>query len=122
LIPGLALRDGSPALVFGSMGGHGQAQFHLQLLTRILAGGEDILDAIDAPRWIASPGDGRVRAEERFGEAWFERLRARGHEVQPAPDFNDGFGHAHAIAVTEEGYRGATDPRAEGAVLGLDTP
>ena len=32
LIPGLALRDGRPWLVFGSEGGHGQAQTHLQLL------------------------------------------------------------------------------------------
>jgi gamma-glutamyltranspeptidase len=28
-------------------------------------------------------------------------------------------GHAHAIVVTGDGYLGGTDPRAEGAVLGL---
>ena len=32
LIPALALRDGQPWLVFGTEGGHGQAQTHLQLL------------------------------------------------------------------------------------------
>jgi gamma-glutamyltranspeptidase len=28
-------------------------------------------------------------------------------------------GHAHAIEVTDDGYAAATDPRAEGAALGL---
>ena len=38
LIPGLAVRDGRPWLAFGSMGGDGQAQTHVQLLARLGVG------------------------------------------------------------------------------------
>ncbi len=118
LIPAMAFRNGRPWLVFGTMGGDGQAQIHLQLLSRIVDDGADLQDAIDAPRWVVSPADWSVVGEGRFGEAWFEGLRARGHTVVPVPDHDWITGHAHAIAFTDDGTLGATDPRAEGAVLG----
>src|SRR5439155_20733043 len=46
LIPALALRDGRPWLVFGTMGGDGQAQTHLQILTRVAGDGADPQEAI----------------------------------------------------------------------------
>src|SRR5207302_2923326 len=36
LIPAMALREGTPWLVFGTEGGHGQAQTHTQLMVRML--------------------------------------------------------------------------------------
>jgi gamma-glutamyltranspeptidase/glutathione hydrolase len=119
LIPAMALRDGVPWLVFGSMGGDGQAQNHVQLLARIVDDGEDIQRAIDAPRWLVSPKDWSVRADQRFDQATLESLRSRGHRVDTDRWFDPMFGHAHAIRVGDEGYAGATDPRTEGAVLGL---
>jgi gamma-glutamyltranspeptidase/glutathione hydrolase len=119
LIPGLALRDGRPWLVFGTMGGHGQAQTHLQLLARMVDDGEDVQRAIAAPRWLVDPADGAVRAERRVGEAVLEGLGRRGHAVTAGADHEYVMGHAHAIRVDPAGYAGATDPRAEGAVLGL---
>ena len=119
LIPAMALRDGRPWLVFGSMGGDGQAQTHLQLLTRIVDDGEDVQRAIAAPRWVVSPEDWSVVAESRFDAGWVEELRARGHDVSLTAELDPLMGHAHAILVEGQGYAGATDPRAEGAVLGL---
>ncbi len=119
LIPGMAFRDGRPWLVFGTMGGDGQAQFHLQLMVRMVDDHEDPQRAIGAPRWLVSPDDWSVLLDERFGGAVQDGLAARGHSVDTAP-WNDGrFGHAHAIEVVRHGYRGATEPRTEGAVLGL---
>jgi len=119
LIPAMALRDGRPWLVFGTMGGDGQAQAHLQLLARILDDGEDIQRAIDAPRWVVSPQDWSVIVESRFAPDLVHDLRRRGHGVAVTQSYDSLMGHAHAIEVAEQGYVGATDPRTEGAVLGL---
>lgn len=117
LIPSLALRDGRPWLVFGTMGGDGQPQTHLQVYSRILAG-EDPQQAISAPRWVVSPTDGSVAIEALADPAVTGGLRARGHQIEVLGDRESLMGHAHAIRYDTSGYTGATDPRAEGAVLG----
>ncbi len=119
LMPAMALRDGEPWLVFGAMGGDGQAQTHLQFLNRVIDDGADIQDAIDAPRWVVSPTDWSVRAESRFPHDLLMELGARGHTVSKAGVYDSAMGHAHAIEVTPYGYAAATDPRADGAALGL---
>ena len=80
---------------------------------------EDPQRAVDAPRWVLSPRDWLVTADARFGPEVLDGLRAHGHDVATSAWFDPGFGHAHAIQVTGRGYAGATDPRTEGAVLGL---
>lgn len=119
LIPAMGLRDGAPFLVFGTMGGHGQAQTHLQVLVRMLVDGDDAQDAITRPRFAVDPGTWGVLAESRFDAELLDDLRRRGHEVRVGRAFDDGMGHAHAIEVCSPGYRVATDPRAEGLALGL---
>lgn len=119
LIPAMALRDGQPWLIFGTMGGDGQAQTHLQLLARIIDDGEDVQRAIDAPRWVISPDGLTIQAESRFDPGWVADLRARGHPIALTGELDAVMGHAQAILVEDHGYAGATDPRAEGAVLGL---
>jgi gamma-glutamyltranspeptidase / glutathione hydrolase len=119
LIPGLALRDGKPWLVFGSEGGHGQAQTHLQVLTRMLVDEADPQAAISAPRFTVDPESGRVAVEDRFDPAWIDELRGRGHEIDVVPAHRHGPGIAHAIECLHPGYRAGSDPRAEGGVSGL---
>jgi gamma-glutamyltranspeptidase/glutathione hydrolase len=119
LMPGMAFRDGKPWLVFGTMGGDGQAQTHLQILSKVIDDGADIQDAIDAPRWRTSHVDWSVATESRFGPEIAEGLQGLGHETIKASAFDGGMGHAHAIEIRESGYAAATDPRAEGAALGL---
>lgn len=119
LIPAMALRDARPWLVFGTMGGDGQAQTHLQLLTRLVDDGDDVQRAIAAPRWVVSPDDWSVALESRFDSAWVDELKARGHSISLVEEFDQIMGHAHAIQVEAQGYAGATDPRTEGAVVGL---
>ena len=50
---------------------------------------------------------------------WFDALRALGHDAQPTRHGDTGMGHAHAIECTDAGYAVATEPRTEGAALGL---
>jgi gamma-glutamyltranspeptidase/glutathione hydrolase len=118
LIPAMAVRDGAPWLVFGTMGGHGQAQTQLQVLTRLLVDGADPQQAISAPRWAVDPGSWWLTAESRFDHAWLRALGDRGHAVRLGWDYDDGMGHAHAIECTGRGYRAGSDPRAEGGAAG----
>lgn len=119
LIPALGLRDGVPVLVFGTMGAHAQAQVHGQLLTRLVDDGADLQDAIDTPRWCVDPDTWRVRVESDAAPGVVTGLRARGHDVTEIPPRDTRVGHAQAIAVSADGYRVASDPRSEGAALGL---
>jgi gamma-glutamyltranspeptidase/glutathione hydrolase len=118
LIPAMVLRDGTPSLVYGSMGGDAQAQVHAQLLNRIVDDGADPQAAIDAPRWRVEPFDWKLRIEERADPALVSSLASRGHEIITTGAYDPGMGHAHAIAVGPNGYAVATDPRAEGAAVG----
>ena len=119
LIPAMVLRDARPFLVFGSMGGDAQVQVHAQVLSSIIDDGTDLQAAIDAPRWRVEPWDWRVRVEASYNPQVQHALTARGHELVEVPDLDSGMGHAHGIGVGPNGYRMATDPRAEGAATGL---
>ncbi|MSO79582.1 MAG: gamma-glutamyltransferase family protein [Acidimicrobiia bacterium] len=118
LIPAMALRDGIPCLVFGSMGGDAQAPVHVQVLAHVLDDGADPADAIAAPRWRVDPGTWAVRAETRFDAVTLATLRARGHDITETSAFDSGMGHSHAIWPTAGGWGATFDPRSEGAALG----
>ena len=62
--------DGSLDMVIGTMGGDAQPQIVLQLLARLLHNGENVGDAIAAPRWVLS-------GAPPFGNG-FDTWRARG--------------------------------------------
>ena len=107
LAPAIALKDGRPRLIFGTMGGDTQIEIHLQLLARIFAASQELGEAIAAPRWVHRGG--KLMAEAG--------LPAIGAAPLP-PEFPELAGHAHAILV-ERGYLAAAfDPRSDGAALG----
>jgi gamma-glutamyltranspeptidase/glutathione hydrolase len=112
LAPAMALRDGRPHLVFGTMGGEAQVQIHLQLLARILCAGEPVDDAIAAPRWIFD-------RSTLFAEDGLPPLAplpaGLAAATMPVPDMA---GHAHAILVEADALVAASDPRADGVALG----
>jgi gamma-glutamyltranspeptidase/glutathione hydrolase len=118
LIPAMALRGGTPWLVFGTEGGHGQAQTHTQLMVRMLVDGDDPQRAISAPRFTVDPGSGRIAMEDHFDSAWIDDLRRRGHEIDVVQGYRHGPGIAHAIERCTAGYRAGSDPRAEGGTTG----
>ena len=119
LIPAMALRDGEPWLVFGSMGGDAQAAVHVQVLGHVVDEGVDPAEAVAAPRWRADVGTWKVRAETRMPDELVSGLRALGHDVATTSAYDSAMGHAHAIWRTPGGYGVTADPRAESAALGL---
>jgi gamma-glutamyltranspeptidase/glutathione hydrolase len=120
LIPAMVERDGVLTHVFGTMGGHAQAQIHLQVLTRMLHDGDGPQPAIDAPRFHVDPATGDVQIEARVPDGVLDDLRSRGHRIVVVRDFDDAMGHAHAIQFLRGGGLSVgADPRAESAALGL---
>lgn len=100
LTPTLVLREGAPVLACGSPGGDQQDQWQLLFLLRVLVGGLDLQQAIDAPalHTLSMPGSfwprtwspGRAVVEDRLGEDLLAGLAARGHDVIRAGDWSLG--------------------------------
>ena len=118
LNPAMVFRDGRPLLVLGTMGGDGQTQTLLQLLTAILDHGCTPQQAVELPRWRSDP-DGRLSIERRFPAATRARLRVLGHTLRTVEDWSQDMGHAHLIQLGEDGVLcGAADPRGDGFAMG----
>lgn len=123
LIPSMYLAGGRPRFVYGTMGGEGQPQTQAALVTRLIDRGLDPQAAVEAPRWLLGRTWGEdsaaLRLEARFGAEVAQDLRARGHDVRVVEDWSDLMGHAQLIRIDAAGFTGASDPRADGAALGL---
>ncbi len=117
IIPGFVTRDGRPLLSFGVMGGHMQAQGHVQMVTRLFDYGQNPQAASDAPRWRIEP-DFSIAIESDFNATVAADLATRGHvvKVDASPR---GFGGAQLILRRDDGYIGASDHRKEGLAVGF---
>ncbi len=117
IIPGFVMRDGTPLMSFGVMGGHMQAQGHVQMMVRIFCHGLNPQAASDAPRWFVDH-QYNVVFEPGFDPAVRSVLRERGHRAgETAPMF--AFGGAQLIYRLENGvYCAASDHRKDGHAAG----
>lgn len=117
IIPGFVTRAGEPLMAFGVMGGHTQAQGHLQMVSRIFGFGQNPQAASDAPRWQVAT-DGSLWLESGFSTDVAVELERRGHRVMR--DQPSGlFGGAQLILKTEDAYCAASDHRKDGCALGF---
>jgi gamma-glutamyltranspeptidase / glutathione hydrolase len=121
--------DGALSHLVGAMGGDAQPQIILQVLARMLPGGQDPATALAGARLsLDSPTAGpfrlwwgddlRVAVEAHAPDEWMEDLRRRGHRVRPIGAFDPtAVGCAQVISVVHEGegggrhFVGAADPR-----------
>jgi gamma-glutamyltranspeptidase/glutathione hydrolase len=124
IIPAMALRDGKPALAFGTMGGEGQPQTQAALLTRLVDFGMNVQEAIEAPRWLFGRMWGQesrtLKLEGRIPDGVANELQRRGHAVEMVQDWSQTMGHAQAIWIDREAgtLSGGADPRGEGIAVG----
>ncbi|HYG54712.1 MAG TPA: gamma-glutamyltransferase family protein [Burkholderiales bacterium] len=119
LTPSLAFKGGKPWMAFGTMGGDNQGQWLLQFFLYRAAYGLDIPQAIEAPRLSSehfpgffAPHEGvpnRVRIEPRFGAKVIDELRRRGHDIDLAPDWTEGF--VSAAQIEDGVLEAGCDPR-----------
>jgi gamma-glutamyltranspeptidase/glutathione hydrolase len=124
LMASIATRDDRPVLGFATMGGNGQAMFHIQVLTNLFDYGLDIQEAIERPRFLIGaflpddPAD-MTHVESRVGAAVLAGLEAKGHRIKAAPEFFGRCGHAHGVVLRDGALMGGADPRGDGAALGF---
>jgi gamma-glutamyltranspeptidase/glutathione hydrolase len=121
LTPSLAFKAGKPWMTFGTMGGDNQGQWLLQFFLYRAAFGMSLQDAIEAPRLSSehfpgffAPHQGepnRVRIEARFGSKVIDELRRRGHDVDVAPDWTEGFVSAAQFDEASGVLEAGCDPR-----------
>ena len=123
LIANMLLEGDAPRLVYGSMGGDAQPQIGLLLSIRMGERDEPPQEAIDRPRWRwqSDAGDGseQLCVETRVGRACIAGLRARGHRIALADDWDESMGHAGAILIDRaRGVLSAgSDLRSDGLAL-----
>lgn len=116
IIPGFVSCANKPALSFGVMGGHMQAQGHLQMMVRLYIYGQNPQAASDAPRWHLTE-KGELALEKGFDPMTQRQLNDKGHKILiDAPEHL--FGGAQLIAKLTDGYCGASDHRKEGLASG----
>jgi gamma-glutamyltranspeptidase len=123
LNPAIARFADGRTMVYGTMGGDGQPQTQAALFTRYALYGQDLQEAISAPRWLLGRTVGELRSslrvESRFAAEVFAELKAAGHPVERVAPFDQAMGHAGAIVHSSTlGFLGASDPRSDGAAVG----
>ena len=99
--PTLVRKNGQPWMVYGSMGGDQQDQWMLQFVLNRAVFGMTIAEAIEAPKFSSQhvPGffapheriPNQVQIERGVGDKAISDLRERGHKVEVAPDWTEGF-------------------------------
>ena len=106
------------------MGGNGQAQFHVQILTNLIDYGLDPQEAIERPRFLLGPfypedAADTVHLESRVARSIASALVRKGHAIRPAPELFTRTGQAHAVSFGDGALLGGADPRGDGAALGF---
>jgi len=124
LNPALAHLPDGREMVYGNMGGDGQPQSQATVWSRYAMFGQDLQQAISAPRWLLGRtwGDMSVslKLENRFEPSLIAELQDAGHEIDVVEAYSDLVGHAGALVRHPNGViSGATDPRSDGAVAGF---
>ncbi len=123
LSPSMVLKDGQPAMAFGTPGGDQQDQWSSQFFLKLAHHGLNLQEAIDNPAFHsehfpssfyprkAKPGF--LALEGRFPKATIEELRRRGHDVHVGGDWSEGRLCATAIEQTPEGtvLKAGANPR-----------
>ena len=119
--PALAHLTDGRVMIYGTMGGAGQPQTQAMLFARHVLHGQDLQQAVSAPRWLLGRTWGaeatNIRIENRIDPAVIEALRSVGHDVGVIGPFDEVMGHAGALVRHPDGsMEGASDPRSDGQV------
>ena len=94
------------------------------IFARHIMFGQDLRQAISAPRWLLGKTWGsditNLRIENRFDAELFEALESAGHDIEVVSEFEEVMGHAGALVAHPDGLiEGASDPRSDGAAAAV---
>jgi gamma-glutamyltranspeptidase/glutathione hydrolase len=118
IIPAFVTKDGSPVMSFGVMGGHMQAQGHVQMMVRIFDYCQNPQTASDAPRWHLTSEDNRLALEPGYSKETLAGLADLGHTVIKEEPMSL-FGGAQLIYNMGGWYVAGSDHRKDGCAVGF---
>lgn len=124
LNPAMARFADGRHMVYGTMGGEGQPQTQAAIFARYALFGQELQQAVTAPRWLLGRTWGEettsLKIESRFDRNVIDAMRAAGHQVEIVDGFTAMMGHAGAIVRHQDGLiEGASDPRSDGQACGF---
>ena len=124
LNPACARLNDGRTMVYGNMGGDGQPQSQAAIFSRYAMFGQDLQQAVTAPRWLLGRTWGQasvtLKLESRIGSDVIDALARAGHTVEVLEPYSDLVGHAGALVLHPDGViAGAADPRSDGAIAGF---
>jgi gamma-glutamyltranspeptidase/glutathione hydrolase len=108
MTPTMVFTNGEPWLATGSPGGSRIITTVLQMLVNVIDHGMNIADASSQPRMHHQWYPDILLLESGFSPDTIRLLKARGHVVQPS---TRSMGSLQSVAIREDVYRGASDPR-----------
>ena len=119
IIPAMILRNGKPWICYGVMGGHMQAQGHVQVALNCIDFGMNIQEALEAPRYRIMGGR-EVALERAVPQTVRDELGFMGHELWPLGAQNVSYGGGQAILIDHERgvLQGGSDYRKDGCAMG----
>ena len=119
IIPAMILRDGKPWMCYGVMGGHMQAQGHVQVALNCIDFGMNVQEALEAPRFRIMGGR-EVALERAIPQTVRDELGFMGHELWPLGAHNVSYGGGQAILIDHERgvLQGGSDYRKDGCAMG----
>jgi gamma-glutamyltranspeptidase/glutathione hydrolase len=118
IIPCMVTKNEELWASFGVMGGFMQPQGHTQMLVNMIDYGMNPQEALDAPRYeLLEPYEGKKTLSLEHNEGVQQQLRDLGHDVVPAAV--GGFGGGQIIVVQDGVSYAGSDPRKDGAAVGL---
>ena len=121
LIPAMVFKEDEPFMIFGTMGGDAQPQFHIQLISNVIDFKKGIKESLEAPRWriMSYHTDNFISIEKHMPNKTVEKLKEKGHKVQLVESWNEVMGHAHKIIINKEKkvLYAANDPRSDGLAI-----
>ncbi|MDD8026940.1 MAG: gamma-glutamyltransferase [Acidobacteriota bacterium] len=123
MAPLIVFRDGRPWLALGSPGGLRIFPTLVQIISNIVDHGMGLDEAIEAPRFFSSSGEGKAKPlaiESRFPEAVRKGLEALGHKLDVKEAYDKYFGGAQGLMLPARGKRlwGGADSRRDGSGAG----
>ncbi|MFZ2994738.1 gamma-glutamyltransferase family protein [Sphingobium sp.] len=129
LSPSIVTKNGAPFLAIGTPGGDNQDQQIMNVLLRVLAFGQPLQSAIEAPRInsnhfhgsfaIKKDEPGVLEVENRVPQAVLDNLAARGHKLDVLGPYGVSTGIVAAGVVPGSGtLRGGADVRRERYAFG----
>lgn len=117
--PTIVMKDGRPWIAIGAAGGHTIPQTVPLAIARMIDHGEDIAQALAAPRISFVADSNTLTAEPRLSEPIRAGLASRGHNVKVTD-----IGRLHGLTVEwgpdgkPRRFTGAPDPRGSGLAKG----